>query len=154
MATGLQGANANARNVVIRIADAVTADTAVPVYATDGINLQTELDKVYPAGSAPTSCLLHIYNTAGSGTVAATVRLFGGETVSAVYSVVGIGTATLAGVANGGASHDEVTADLVGRWETLTMPAVLTKMATRFTGITGTSPSFNVDLVFQKSAVF
>jgi hypothetical protein len=154
MATGLQTANTNPRSVIIRVAEALTAASAanaIPTYASAGVDLVAELNKVFATKSAPKECLIHAYNTAGTDTVAAKIRLWGGDNISAAYGVVGIGPATTAGYLNGGASLDEIGTDRIGRYETLTLPACLDKVTADIPNgtLTGTSVSINVDLIFQ-----
>lgn len=152
MTTGLQTANTNPRSVIIRVAEGViaaVAANAIPTYASAGIDLKAELDKVFPAKSAPLQCVVHIYNTAGSATVAATFKLWGGDNVSARYGVLGTGAGSAAGVINGGASMDEVGADVIDRYDVVTLPAVLDKIAAQCTAISGTDTAVNIDLLFQ-----
>lgn len=154
MATGLQTANTNPRTVIIRVAEALTAASAanaIPTYASAGVAIKAELDKVYPAKSAPKECLVHYYNTAGSSTIAAKIRLWGGDNVSAAYGVVGSGAASTAGILNGGSAVDEIGTDRIDRYETLTLPACLDKYTADIVNgsLTGTDVSINVDFIFQ-----
>lgn len=154
MALGLQTANTNPRSVVIRVAEALTAAAAagaIPTYASAGVAIQAELDKVFPAKSAPLQCIAHTYNTAGTGTVAAKVRLWGGDNVSARYGVLGNGDTSTAGVLNGGASMDEIGTDIIDRYDVITLPAALDKYTAHIVNgtLTGTDVSINVDFIFQ-----
>jgi hypothetical protein len=113
------------------------------------VNIQAELDKVFPAKSAPKEAILHVYNTAGTGTVAATGKLWGANEISDRYGIMGTGAAATAGVTNGGVSADEVGTNIIDRYEPVLLPACFQKLAWQCTTISGTSTAINADLIFQ-----
>lgn len=150
MAVGLQ-LPVSARYCVIRLAEGVAAAVAanaIPTYASDGVDIQAELDKVFPAKSAPTQCVLHVYNPTGSGTVAATGKLWGGNDVSDRYGILGTGAAATAGITNGGVSADEVGTDVIDRFEPVLLPACFQKLHWQCTAISANT-TVNADLIFQ-----
>jgi hypothetical protein len=84
MALGTQ-TNTNGRTLIVRIAEdlaAASAANAIPTYADVGADLKAALQAAFPTKGSPSSCAVHAYNTAGTDTVAAKIRLWGGDNVS------------------------------------------------------------------------
>jgi hypothetical protein len=77
MALGTQ-TNTNGRTLIVRIAEdlaAASAANAIPTYADVGADLKAALQAAFPTKGSPSSCAVHAYNTAGTDTVAAKIRL-------------------------------------------------------------------------------
>lgn len=150
MATGRISTN-DASQVVIRLLDAATATTAVPVYADDGVDVGEIIDEVYGTAGRPEYGHLHIYTTAGSDTMTATTKLWAGYLTSGStgrYSAASPGAAAAAGVLNGGAASDEHATDNINRTEVVFFGRVFPrKLAVQVTAIGGTATAVTVDLI-------
>lgn len=150
MATGLIPTD-DPTQYVVRILDAETATTAVPVYATDGVDVGAILDGLYGAKAWPTMCGVAVRTTAGSGTMTATIKLWAGYRISTsagVYLAASPGAAATAGVLNGGAANDEHATDNINRMDVLSYPRLARKYAAQVTAIGGTATAVTVDLIF------
>lgn len=157
MATGLQG-QADPRTIIIRILESATAANGVPAtYAGAGVDVGAILDSVYGAKAWPTSCAVAVTTSAGSATMSATVKLWAGvlgigPANAGLYCAAGTGTATTAGVLNGGAAYDEHAADNINRLDVIDLPGVARKWYAEITAITGTATAVTVDLIFAAVA--
>jgi hypothetical protein len=152
MATGL--IYASGATFVIRLLDAATATNSPPAtYAGAGIDIGTILDQRYGAMGWPSSCGLLVTTSAGSATIAATVKLWAGvlgvgASGAGVYVSASPGTSTLSGVLNGGASFDEHATDIIHRLDIIQLPRLAQKMYAEVTAISGTNTAVCCDLVF------
>lgn len=150
MATGLIATDDPTVNV-IRILDAATATTAVPVYATDGVDVGAILDDRYGKAAWPTMCGVAVRTTAGSATMTATIKLWAGYRYSVSagqYLAASPGSSTTAGLLNGGAALDEHATDDIGRMDIISYPRLARKWAAQVTAIGGTATAVTVDLIF------
>lgn len=151
MATGMQS-QTDPRSAVIRILEGATATNSPPSsYAAAGVDVGTILDGLYGPKGWPTSCDVAIYTTAGSGTMTATVKLWCGHPnlgASGVYLAAGTGSASTAGVMNGGIACDEHAADNINRVDMVMNPGAYRKWYAEITAIGGTATAVNVDLIF------
>lgn len=151
MATGLIATDDPSIHV-IRILDAATATTSVPVYASDGVDVGAILDSVYGTKGWPSMCGVAVRTTAGSATMTATLKLWVGYLFSAssgIYLAASPGSAALAGVLNGGSAFDEHATDNINRMDYISFPRLGRKYAVQVTAIGGTSTAVTVDLIFS-----
>jgi hypothetical protein len=153
MATGLQG-QADSRINIIRILEAATATNSPPTSYTDsGVDVGAILDTLYGAKAWPSSCVVAVHTTAGSATMTATIKLWGGilgigSAGAGKYLAGGTGSSATAGLLNGGAAYDEHTTDNINRLDVIDFPGVCRKWYAEVTAIGGTSTAVTVDLVF------
>lgn len=151
MATGLQG-NFGA-TFVIRLLEAATATNSPPAtYAGAGIDIGAIFDNMYGTKGWPSSVGLLVHTSAGSGTITATVKLWAGvlgvgASGAGVYVSASPGSATLAGVLNGGAAFDEHATDIIHRLDIIQLPRLCQKMYAEITAIGGTATAVSVDLI-------
>ena len=149
MTIGLQDTGSDARTFTIRLLEGrTTTNSPLTSYAASGVDVGAILDSLYGARAWPSQCGVHVYTTAGSGTMTATVKLWAGITVPAFYSAAGTGSASAAGVLNGGSAFDEHAADVINRLDILELPGLARKFYAEITAIGGTGTAVNVDLIF------
>lgn len=152
MAVGLQG-TFNGKHI-IRLVEAATATNSPPAtYAGSGVDIDAIMDALYGQYGRPKSAQLVTHTSAGSATITATLKAWMGwlgiGTAGAGKYVAGSpGSATLAGVHNGGAAFDEHATDIIHRTETIYFDGVTpTKWYPEVTAIGGTSTAVTQDLI-------
>jgi hypothetical protein len=153
MATGLQS-TPDPRIFVIRLLEAATATNGVPSsYAAAGVDVGAILDERYGKGAWPSSCGVAVHTSAGSGTMTATIKLWGGvlgigAAAAGVYLSAGTGAAATSGLLNGGAAFDEHASDNINRLDVIDLPGICRKWYAEVTAIGGTGTAVTVDLIF------
>jgi hypothetical protein len=153
MTLGLQG-QVDPRHFVIRILEDATATNGVPSsYAAAGVDVGAILDTQYGAKAWPTSCVVFVHTSAGSGTMTATIKLWGGvlgvgAAGAGKYGAAGTGSSSTSGLLNGGAAFDEHAADNINRLDVIDLPGVCRKWYAEVTAIGGTATAVTVDLIF------
>ena len=153
MAVGLQ-AQADPRITIIRLLEAATATNSPPAsYAAAGVDVGAILDERYGKNGWPTSCGVAVHTTAGSATMTATIKLWGGvlgigTASGGVYCAAGTGSASTSGLLNGGAAFDEHATDNINRLDVIDLPGICRKWYAEVTAIGGTATAVTVDLIF------
>jgi hypothetical protein len=152
MAVGLQS-QADTTIHIVRILESATATTAVPVYASDGVDVGAILDSLYGGKPFPETAGLAIHTSAGSGTMTATIKLWAGvlgigPSGAGKYLAASTGPGATAGWANGGVALDEHAADDIGRLDYILYPRLARKWAPQVVAIGGTGTAVSVDLIF------
>ncbi len=123
MATGIQTSDPASKYIsVVRMFDGAAAVGAVPT----GAPSETPADGVGFAMSAlgfgnvgPMDATLRVRSTAGTGTLAVTIRRWGYAVESGIWTPTGIGTGAAKGIINGGAALDETGTNLIRHAEPL-----------------------------------
>lgn len=154
MATGWQSTATSDRNRIFRLVDALTgASVAAPTASTDGVSWETGAASRNPGMLARESerCMIAIYNTAGSGVLAITyVRLWGYIKDLDKWFPIGTGTDADKGKVNDAVALGEVAADTLRHIEVLSDLSVFDKLHAEVSGAAGTTPSYNIDLIFPR----
>lgn len=155
MTTGLQ-AQGYSRTFVVRILEAATATNGAPSsYAASGVDVGAILDERYGKAGWPESAIVAVYTTAGSATMTATIKLWGGHPdlgSAGVYLAAGTGPAATAGVLNGGAAYDEHATDNINRADWVISIGAFKKWYAEVVAIGGTSTAVTVDLILPAVA--
>jgi hypothetical protein len=153
MAVGLQG-QADSRINIIRILEAATATNSPPTsYAAAGVDVGALLDTLYGAKAWPSSCVVAVHTTAGSATMTATIKLWGGilgigSAGAGKYLAASTGSSSTSGLLNGGAAFDEHATDVIDRIDVIDFPGVCRKWYAEVTAIGGTNTAVTVDFIF------
>lgn len=125
-----------------RLLESRTTTNGVPSSASDGVEIATIVQGLIPA---PRYCDVLVYSTAGSGTMTATIKLWGYSVSRAAWFVLGVGTS---GVLNAGAAIAETSSDSISYTEEIA--GVLrgySRLYAEVTAIGGTSTAISVDLL-------
>mgnify|MGYP001233795037 CR=1 FL=1 len=137
----------------IEIGAATTSTTAGPSSATDGVSLLS-----LGLGDVPYEGIAQVISTAGSGTMTATVRLWGYNEISAAagwtplpLGVIGTGTELTRGMLNNGVAIGETTAgDTIRYSETVTGLSMYSRIYAQVTAIAGTGTSVTRYLLVRR----
>lgn len=125
-----------------RLLESRTTTNGAPSGASDGVEIATVTGALVPA---PRYCDVTVYSTAGSGTMTATIKLWGYSVARSAWVVLGVGTS---GVLNAGAAIAETSSDSISYTEEVA--GVLrgySRLYAEVTAIGGTSTAISVDLL-------
>lgn len=154
MATGIQISDSK-RNIVVRLVDGDTATNGVPSgppSATPAATVGFALSALDMGNLLPSEATLRVRSTAGSGAMAATVKLWNYTAESGVWTPAGIGAGASKGTINGGASIDEgPSSDLIRHSEPITCLHHFDGVYAEITAIAGTSTALVIELVIPRS---
>jgi len=120
------------------ILEGATATNSAPSAATDGINHKKE-------GMLRDKATVFVESTAGSGTMTVTIKLWGYNSVRALWAP--LGTDPDKGVINGGSAIAEEEADTLQHMEILEGLSNIDRIYAEVTTIGGTSTAVNVGLM-------
>lgn len=148
MATGL--IDQSPKTLTYRILNARTTTNSAPSGDTAGI----DLSGIYGPFTEIERAALLVYNTAGTGTVTATIRLWGYNTLAAQWFPLGVGADLTKGTINGGVALGESgVADMINHSEPVYLVGLWDRAYAEVTAIGGTSTAVTVDLVINRRAV-
>lgn len=133
----------------IELLASATATNSVPSGASAGLAMETLYTQ---AGGIPSTLTLIVRSTAGSGTMTATVRLWGYQASSGVWFPLGTGTGSDKGKINVAAALDETSADLIRHAEPIYTPEHFTRLYLEITAIGGTSTAITGELIARAVA--
>jgi hypothetical protein len=131
---------------MIKLLDGVTATTAAPSAATDGFSLRKPTPGTEYVWSGQNIGQLNLYSTAGSGTMTATVRMWGYKGNADRWFPLGTSTTeSERGLINGGAVDEDGADNLVS--STLIQGlSGFDRIAAQVVAIGGTSTAIDLDL--------
>ena len=124
---------------------AATGATSAPSSASDGVAI-TALTYTPPGIQRANAAVLHVWSTAGSGTMDATFRLWGYIAAVSKWFPLGTGTGATKGVINVGAAIDETGTDALRHAEVVDGLRAFSRVALQVTAIGGTSTAVSAAL--------
>lgn len=158
MAVGLQ-TQRDRRIHIIRILEAQTTVNGPPAsYAGAGVDVGAILDDLEGVDAFPEMAGIVVYQppASGTGVITATVKLWAGilgigpsTDGYGKYVAAGTGVGTSAGILNGGNPFDEHEADLIGRLDLISVPALARKLYPQILAIGGSGTAINVDVIYK-----
>jgi hypothetical protein len=120
------------------------ATNSPPSGSSAGLALSTIVGRL---GALPSQMTLIVRSTAGSGTMTATLKLWGYSPVAADWFPLGTGTDALKGTINVAAAIGETSADKIRHSELIYTPCHFTRVYMEITAIGGTSTAITGELV-------
>src|SRR3990172_3725165 len=124
----------------VQLLNAATATNGAPSLSSHGFALQTPAASVNIAGDKG---LLLVHSTAGSDTMAVTIRLWGYLAISAAWHPLGPGGASTKEIINNGNSCPETGTDTVAHAEVVGGLENLQRLYAEITAITGTDTAIS-----------
>lgn len=129
---------------------AATATNSAPSGASAGVAL-TAFD-VKGLGWSPRVGSLRIWSSAGSGTMTATIRLWGYDSLIADWLPLGPGADATKGTINDGNALGETGANIIRHTEPVDLPCHFERLYVEVTAIGGTATAINAALVVERYA--
>ena len=136
-----------------------TATNGPPTLVTDGL----EVNALNVNGRIPRTLSVNVYNTAGTGALSVTLRIWGynpkaaaDSAVNGGWSPLGTGSGALKGVLNQGLAIPEdasIGADMIAHTEALDLPGHFTRLYMEITAIAGTNTAVTVQYVIANSDI-
>ncbi len=127
-----------------------TTTSSAPTLVTDGVACYPDNNILGPANGAnyatkaSREAMLHVHNSAGSGTVAATLRLWGYLAATGQWYPIGAGADATKGTINAGASMGETTSDKLNHCEPFYLMGMFDRLYVQVTAISGTNTAVDV----------
>lgn len=140
MATGLIGSSSG--STLWRILEGATATNSAPSGSSAGLAIPKA--DIWPL---PSQAVVIVRSTAGSGTMTATIKLWGYSTVAAQWFPLGIGADALKGVMDAGSALGETGADVIRHAEIVAGLFSFDRLYAEVTAIGGTSTAVNVEVL-------
>lgn len=140
MATGLVGTTNGVHTW--RILDARATTNSAPSGSSAGLAIPSA--DIWPL---PDDVVVLVYSTAGSGTMTATIKLWGYVTAAAMWVPLGVGADTTKGTLNAGAAIGETSADVLRHSEIVSGLFGFDRVYAEVVAIGGTSTAVTVDVL-------
>lgn len=139
-----------ARSYDLSILVARTTTNSAPSGASAGVALSA-LDTYIGALTPIPAATIHVWSSAGSATMTATIKLWGYNSATGRWSPLGTSsTAASKGLLNGGAAIDETGTDLIDHSEPVYQVSDFDRIYAEVTAIGGTSTAINVSLIVPR----
>ncbi len=138
-----------------------TTTNSPPTAATDGVPCYPDQNDLYNCtganfpGRASREAVLFVHNSAGSGTVTATVRLWGYLTMSGQWYPIGAGADATKGTINAGVALGESgVSDKINHCEPFYLMGMFDRLYAEVTVISGTSTAVDVYVTTGRTVSF
>ena len=131
----------------ITLLTAATATNSAPSGGSAGV----ETNGLKVGGNVPDTCTVLVYSSAGSGTMTATIRMWGYS--NSIWLPLGTGASGAAdtkGVLNENVAIAETSADFIAHAEPLSYCGHFDRLYAEVTAIGGTSTAINVVVVCEQ----
>ncbi len=136
----------------ICLLDSVLVTSAAPTAATDGVpcnstsNLGAATTGLNYTQRAAREAVLTVFNTAGTGTVTTTLRLWGYNATAGKWAPLGTGTDALKGTINAGVALGETGTDLLAHAEPVYLAGLFDRLYLQVVAIGGTGTAISAYL--------
>lgn len=130
----------------IKLLEGAAATNGAPSLISHGVSVNDLI-----LARRPQQWFFKLFNTAGTGTLTATVKLWGWDRTAGKWAPIGTGATDVdRGKLNGGAAIGEVGNDIIAHTERLEHPlAALLRLYAEITAIGGTTPAFDAYAVID-----
>lgn len=143
MATGLIGSSNG--NHIFRLLEGISATNSPPSGSSAGLAIPSMSNAAAQIWPLPSSVVLALYTTAGSGTASVTARLWGYLPVAGVWVPAGTGADGTKGTINAGAAIGETGSDTIRHSEIIAGLFTFDRLYVELTAVT--TATVNVDLL-------